>query len=49
MMVCGWEKLRTLGSKRAMMDGWGKVWVKYSSEMWVPNGELWMIYDQIPG
>jgi len=43
-MVSGWEKLRTLGSKRAMMDDCGKVWVKYSSEMCVRNGELFMIW-----
>jgi hypothetical protein len=42
-MVRGWEWLRILGSKRAMMEDWGKGWVKYSREMWVPNGEAEMI------
>ena len=28
-----------------MIDDWTKGWVKYSSEIWVPNGELLMICD----
>jgi hypothetical protein len=43
MMVTGAEKLRILGSKRAMMVDWGKRCVKYSREMCVWKGASRMI------
>lgn len=42
-MVNGAEALRTFGSKRAIIDDWGKGWVKYSSEICVRNGDLAII------
>ena len=43
MIVKGKEAFRTDGSKRAMMDDWGKRWVWYSREMYVDTGEVSMI------
>lgn len=42
-MVRGAEKLATLGSKRAIMDGWGKGCVKTCREMCVWKGAFLMI------
>lgn len=43
MMVNGAEMFLTLGSKRAISDGWGKGCVKNSSEMRVWKGAFLMI------